>query len=137
MASSKTISKGLRLSNECAAYFEGKPLNRMVECLHGLLECGRLRWDGEELIVNERAKIPDELNEKLENAGKVFHMTVDELIAEFVRMLYAGEIECEDKVLYPRMPKWVQDLDTRVRKDGIDGDKLAEKVMKMIEDGEI
>lgn len=52
MASTKTVAKGIRIANECAEYFDGKPLNRMVESLMGLMESGVVTYDGEELVVN-------------------------------------------------------------------------------------
>lgn len=137
MASTITRRKTIRIANETDDYFKDKPLNRMVECLQGLLESGRIEWNGEELIVNERAKVPDKLIGELEEIGGYFEMTVEDLIREFVRMVNDGEICVEDKVLYPVMPEWAEKIDERVRKEGIDGEKVAKKVLEMIERGEI
>lgn len=49
MASTKTRIKPIRIANETADYFEGKPLNRMVEGLCELLESGKITFDGENL----------------------------------------------------------------------------------------
>lgn len=49
MASSKTRVKPIRISNETADYFEGKPLNRMVESLSELMQEGKIEFDGEDL----------------------------------------------------------------------------------------
>ena len=53
MSSYITKNKGIRIKNECFDYFQGKPLNRMVESLQGLLESGRVKFDGQELIICE------------------------------------------------------------------------------------
>ena len=52
MASTKTRTKTIRIANETADYFEDKPLNRMVECVHELLESGKARFDGEKFIFS-------------------------------------------------------------------------------------
>lgn len=49
MASNKTTTRTLRIKNETAEYFEGKPLNRVVECVHQLIVSGSLTFDGEEV----------------------------------------------------------------------------------------
>ena len=51
MASTKTRTKTIRLANEAADFYEGVPLNRIAESVKGLLEEGRLRFDGEEIKI--------------------------------------------------------------------------------------
>lgn len=137
MASAKTTTKTIRVANETEEYFKNLPLNRMVECLHGLLESGRLRWNGEELIVNEKAVISDKLIADLEEIGGYFHMTVEELIKEFVRMLNEGEISCEKKVLSCALPIEVLKLRFACEKAGVTLDDVCKKVTGMIERGEM
>jgi len=47
MASTKTRTKTIRIANETADYFEDKPLNRMVECVHEMLASGNVGFDGQ------------------------------------------------------------------------------------------
>ena len=51
MASTKTRIKPIRIKNDTADYFENKPLNRMVESLEEMLKTGKVRFDGENLVV--------------------------------------------------------------------------------------
>ena len=51
MASTRTRIKPIRVANETADYFEGKPLNRMVESLCELIQSGKIEFDGENLKV--------------------------------------------------------------------------------------
>ena len=55
MASTKTTVKTIRLTNETADFFEGKPLNRYVECLHSLIESGKVKMDGDSLLVTGKS----------------------------------------------------------------------------------
>lgn len=56
MASTKTTTKTIRIDNETAEYFKGKPLNRAVESLCELLKSGRLTLDGEEIKLGKTSE---------------------------------------------------------------------------------
>ena len=65
MASTRTRTKQIRIANETYDYFVGKPLNRMAESLHHLIESGVLTFDGEEI------KIVGGVNTEKRNTGSV------------------------------------------------------------------
>lgn len=118
MASTKTRIKPIRIANETADYFEGKPLNRMVESLHHLIETGKVSFDGEEI------KIPDGVYSVTTNSGNtesvysggvntnilntmtdleeiaiMCGMTLEDLAGQFCEMLNDGTLTVEGGVL--------------------------------------
>ena len=137
MASTITRRKTIRIANETDDYFKDKPLNRMVECLQRLLECGRLSWDGEELIVNDKVRLPDKLVDELEEIGGYFNMTAEEMIREFIRLLNEGEIVYEDKTLYALAPEWVEEIENKCKAKGLTVETVIAKVLDMIDRGQI
>lgn len=53
---SSTVTKviAIRVKNETAEYFKGKPLNKVVENVHGLVKDGDLKIDNEGKVkINE------------------------------------------------------------------------------------
>jgi len=61
MASSITVVRGVRISNEAAEYFQGKPLNRIIEKLVPLLRNGEMEYDGKAVKIDE-----NDLNDLIE-----------------------------------------------------------------------
>jgi len=47
MSSTVTKVMAIRVKNETAEYFKGKPLNKVVENVHGLVKDGDLKIDNE------------------------------------------------------------------------------------------
>lgn len=87
MASTKTQIKAIRIANETAEYFDGKPLNRYVECLHRLAERGAVVLDGEEVKTNDVGEIA----EMAEMCG----MSTEEILHQFCELLEDGSLEFE------------------------------------------
>lgn len=54
MSSTVTKVMAIRVKNETAEYFKGKPLNKVVENVHGLVKDGDLKIDNEGKVkINE------------------------------------------------------------------------------------
>ena len=93
MASTKTQIKAIRIANETAEYFEGKPLNRYVECLHHLTESGAVVLDGEEVKVVGLRSDMGEIGKMAELCG----MTLEEILHQFCELLEDGSLEYDGK----------------------------------------
>lgn len=53
MSSTKTTTRTIRIKNETAAYFEGRPLNRYVDSLCRCVQNGEVELNGEEICVHK------------------------------------------------------------------------------------
>ena len=103
MASTKTRIKPIRIANETADYFEGKPLNRMVESLHHLIETGKVSFDGEEIkipdgVYSVNTNILNTMTD-LEEIAIMCGMTLEDLAGQFCEMLNDGTLVVEGGVL--------------------------------------
>lgn len=135
MASTKTSLKTIRIANETVAYFDKLPLNRITEGVHALLECGHLKWDGEELTVNGCTQLPEE--EELASLGSYFDMSLKDMISEFNRMLNEGDIAGEDKRLSVMLPEWAERIGDACHDANIPVEKAAERMIDMIQRGQV
>ena len=61
MSSKTTTVMAIRVKNETASYFKGKPLNRVVENVHGMAINGELeiKGDGEVVVSGSNDKRED------------------------------------------------------------------------------
>lgn len=90
--------KTIRLKNETIEYFEGKPLNRLIDSLAENIKSGDIEVMGEEIRVRGGAEgVPKKVVKDLELIGKFEDMTFGEMFKELHRALDEGEIEIEDK----------------------------------------
>lgn len=139
MPSTKTISKGIRISNESAEYFEGKPLNRMVEGLMELLRSGELEYDGELKIkscgvhtdIDTDAPAYKDLRSMLSCFGK----SMDEMIAEVDKCLDDGTLTIESGKLMCTLPNWAERFTDVCHDKGLEVEKVAESAIKAVEKG--
>ena len=91
MASTKTRIKPIRIANETADFFEGKPLNRYVECLHRMMESGEVVMDGEEV------KVPcGEVLREIGDYALMCNMTLEEMIVQFFNLMEDGSVVFEN-----------------------------------------
>lgn len=95
----------LRLRNETIEYFEGKPLNRLIDSLAEHIKDGSIEVRGEELSVRGGVDgVPGKVVKDLELIGKFEGMNFGEMFKELHRALDAGEIEIEDgRFIYPKV----------------------------------
>ena len=96
--------KTVRLRNETIEYFEGKPLNRLIESLAEKIEAGDIEISGEEIVVRKGIKgVTPELIKDLELIGKFEDMDFGKMFKELHRALDEGEIDIEGgRFVYPK-----------------------------------
>ena len=114
MASTKTQIKAIRIANETAEYFDGKPLNRYVESLHRLAEIGKITLDEEEIklsgvntvytksesvdtkkeSVNTKKESvnTNSVNTQIEEMATLCGMTLDEFMGQIYCLLEEGKL---------------------------------------------
>ena len=93
MASTRTTTRTIRITNEVAEFFKKKPLNRAVEDLYELIRRGDIKFDGENLKVecthqNEKNQVKNsektaecthQTDEKVYTPSKTAMESVDEM----------------------------------------------------------
>ena len=89
MASTITRIKTIRIKNEVADYFEEKPLNRMVESLYELIEAGKMRFDGENLVINGSSSTDIQ---DIEEMAALMNVRPEKLLSDFRELLEEGEL---------------------------------------------
>lgn len=147
MASTKTVAKGIRIANECAEYFEGKPLNRMVESLMGLMESGVVTYDGEELrvhsenpaataSVNTDFDLPSEALKDIESMSTFCGMSLHDALVEFDRLLNEGALVIGDEINV-ELPSWTKRITEVCHDRCISVESMGKKIVEMIERGQI
>lgn len=98
-----TKPKTIRLRNEAVEYFEGKPLNRMIESLMRYLEEGRIEEVDGELVVKGAFMVDKKIVDDLELMGEMYGMSFDDMFRELHRAIDEGEIDVEDgRFVYPK-----------------------------------
>ena len=136
MASTKTQIKPIRIANETAEYFEGKPLNRYVECLHRLVCSGKIVLSGEEIVLpenkNQKNSVYTDAMGEFEEMASCCGMTTEELIGGLFSMLEEGEIVIENGRLMPSMPEWAERLSESCQEIGYDVDKIVDSAIKSL-----
>ena len=137
MASSKTVSKGIRITNEAALYFDGQPLNRMVEGMIPLLESGALVYDGELKITGSNgvhtgdvAEIISEFDEMASCSG----ITLEELVGGLFSLLEEGSIVIENGVLSVSSG-WATEFENVCHDLCIPVEKASESAIKALKRG--
>lgn len=99
-----TKPKTIRMRNEAVEYFEGKPLNRMIESLMRYLEEGRIEEVDGELVVKGAFMVDKKIVDDLELMGEMYGMSFDDMFRELHRAMDEGEIDVEDgRFVYPKV----------------------------------
>lgn len=137
MASSTTKTKTIRIANDTADFFEGKALNRMVECVHHLIKNGTLAFDGENLkilsSVNTEEKLPE--YEDLKGMVEFFGMTMDDFIQQADVALSEGVLTISDGKLVCVLPEWAERLSEACHELGYDVEKITDSAIKSLSKG--
>lgn len=99
MQNTSTITRPItiRVRNEAAEYFKGKPLNRMIESLMRYMERGQIEEVEGELIVKGAFMVDKRIVKDLEIMCEMYDMSFDELFEELHRAMDEGEIDIEGK----------------------------------------
>lgn len=129
MASTTTRIKPIRIKNETADYFESKPLNRMVESLGDLLRLGKIRFDGENLIIKGQTNV--DLADISEMAN-LMRVSTEKLLGDIREELENGDLYYIDGKL--RNARYTE-LENICERKNIDIDNLLMKVIRDIENG--
>lgn len=92
----------IRIKNEVWEYFEGKPLNKMVESLYRYMENEQIEEVDGELVVKGAFMVDKEIVHDLKLMCELYGITFDEMFIELHRALDDGEIDLkEGKFVYP------------------------------------
>ena len=130
MASTKTRIKPIRIKNETADYFENKPLNRMVESLEEHLRNGKIRFDGEDLIIKGSDANVD-LSDLSEMAN-LMQVTTEKLLSDIKDLVEIGDIYYINNKL--RNPKYAE-LEDLCERRGVKIEYIITKAIREIENG--
>ena len=126
MASTRTRIKPIRITNETADYFENKPLNRIVENLMDLMKSGKVKFDGEKLIINGVSSVQKKTDyESIAEMASLMKVTTEQLLSDMNDLLENGELYYSGGKL--RNPIY-EDFENRFNEN--EREKILEKVMR-------
>lgn len=130
MSSFRTRTKTIRISNEAADYFEGKPLNRIVEDLYTLMSSGKAKYDGELRVDSCKTyALSESVYTELDSMKTFFGGSMDAMLEEFVHCLIDGTIQMHDGKYRVNDPVYERFCDA-CRDRGLDKDKVLKEVIK-------
>lgn len=97
MPSTRTISKGIRIKNEAAEFFKGKPLNRYIECLHESIESGEIEIIDDRIVCTHSKKetVPEYVS-RMNVAGAAYGLSGGELAEKLMDSMDSGAIILEN-----------------------------------------
>ena len=134
MASTKTRIKPIRIANETADFFEGKPLNRIVECIHQMILSGTLVFDGEEIRVNG---VPKKTIDGINEMGELAGLSFAEMLAQFLKMMEEGYLMYEDDGrILPMKEEWQEELEALCRSRGLTLEEVGLKTIQALKNGD-
>lgn len=139
MASTKTVSKGIRITNEAAEYFKDKPINRIVEGIIPLLEVEKLVFDGDSLkIKTEKSVHTDEIISCVDNLKEMAScsgISYDDLVLGLSDLLEEGKIIIENGSVSVGSAEWVGEFESVCHDLCIPVEKAAESAIKALKRG--
>lgn len=86
----------IRVKNEVAEYFKGKPLNKMVESLKEYMDNEQVEEVDGKLIVKGAFMVDKATVKDLELMGELCDMSFEEMFLELHRAIDDGEIDLVD-----------------------------------------
>ena len=93
----------IRVRNEAAEFYEGKPLNRMIESLMEYIEMGQIEEVEGKLVVKGAFMVDKAIVKDLELMCELYGITFDEMFTELHRAIDEGEIDVvEGRFKYPQ-----------------------------------
>lgn len=126
MASTRTRIKPIRITNETADYFENKPLNRIVENLMDLMKSGKVKFDGEKLVINGVSTEQKKTDyDSIAEMASLMKVTTEQLLSDVNELLENGELYYSGGKL--RNPMY-EDFENRFNEN--EREKILEKVMR-------
>lgn len=139
MASTKTTVKTIRLTNETADFFEGKPLNRYVECLHSLIESGKVKMDGDNLKVVGKSKsiydqVPPEVTANFADLDDILEGGVAGLMLAVNNMIEDGLLNTDYSICGE---PWVEKFRDACNAKGLKVENVSEKAILALQKGDL
>ena len=138
MASTKTRTRTVRISNESADYFEKLPLNRVIESVYTLILEKAMSFDGENLKILQKSGLkPNEDLKEIESMANFFGLSTEELLKGMCAGLMDGNLTVEKgKVV------GIPDINLENFKDAChlinkEPQEMLDKVVGLIEKGRI
>ena len=97
MASTKTRTRTVRISNESADYFEKMPLNKVIESVYTLISEKKAVFDGETLKILQKSGLkPNEDLKEIESMANFFGLSTEELLKGMCAGLMDGNLTVEN-----------------------------------------
>ena len=139
MASTKTTVKTIRLTNETADFFEGKPLNRYVECLHSLIESGKVKMDGDNLKVVGKSKsiydsVPPEVTANFADLDDILEGGVAGLMVAVNNLIEDGLLNTDYSICGE---PWVEKFRDACNAKGLKVENVSEKAILALQKGDL
>lgn len=128
MASTTTRIKPIRIKNETADYFENQPLNRMVESLEELMKSGKIKFDGDNLVIKGLSQEKTDITDIVEMA-ELMRVPMNKLLSDFRELLEEGTLYYSDgRLINPRY----EDFERICEKRKQDIDKTIANVVRQM-----
>lgn len=134
MASSKTVAKGIRITNEAEEYYRDKPLNRIVEGLIPLFDSGKLTFDGAEVKISGSNGVHtgkmEHFFKEIESMASFFGISTEEMTGQFFELLNEGVLTVEEGRLVAVKESWVERFEDACHDRCIPVEKAVENAIK-------
>lgn len=136
MPSSKTISKGVRLKNDVAEYFQGKPLNKYIEWLKGAIEEGIVEENEGDLVCRAKNTSIDSVHipcmKEFMSYASLFKMTESEYIEKIKEAIDKGVLMEENGKFVGVCQYDLSVLEEKCKKSGMSVQSVINKMARMI-----
>ncbi len=136
MASTRTTTRTIRITNEVAEFFEKKPLNRAVEDLYELIRSGDIKFDGENLKVecthqtDEKVYTPSKTAmESVDEMASLMRVPTEKLLDDIKELLEEGTLYYSNgKLVNPRYEEFERLCEVKKQ----DADKMINNVVRQM-----
>ncbi len=136
MASSKTRTRTVRISNESADYFEKLPLNKVIEGVYTLISEKKATFDGENLKISEKSGLtPSKEVKEIESMAVFFGFTLDEMLKMIYNGLNDGYLTIEDGKIVGLPEVNLDNLKEACHERGIGMQEAIDKTVKNLRSG--
>ncbi len=136
MASSKTRTRTVRISNESADYFEKLPLNKVIESVYTLISEKKATFDGESLKISEKSGLtPNKDLEEIDSMAKFFGMDGGELLKGVCAGLMDGNLTVENGKVVGVPEIDLDNLKEACHERGIGMQEAIDKTVKNLRSG--
>lgn len=136
MASSKTRTRTVRISNESADYFEKLPLNKVIEGVYTLISEKKATFDGESLKISEKTGLtPNKDLEEIDSMAKFFGMDGGDLLKGVCAGLMDGNLTVENGKVVGIPQIDLTNLEEACHERGIGMQEAIDKTVKNLRSG--